>query len=193
MAGPAPTERQIDDDVALLMVDLAMGDVDPIDFLRRSAARWPRLPMLALSARGEDDRLIASIRAGARGCLFLDDATARVGSAVREALAGGRPTSRGMAQLLVEHIRRSARPPSRERPALRPVTERERAVLQQMARGYTYDDIGRSLGVSVNTVRGFVRALYRKLDVNSRTEAVLLAMQLGLVKGTPYPGLPKRL
>jgi DNA-binding CsgD family transcriptional regulator len=56
-----------------------------------------------------------------------------------------------------------------------------------MARGYSYEDIGRALGVSVNTVRTFVRSVYEKLDVNSRTEAVLLGMKLGIVRGTPYP------
>jgi DNA-binding NarL/FixJ family response regulator len=95
--------------------------------------------------------------------------------------------SRGMAPLLLEHIRRTGRTGSVERKAVRPLTERERVVLCQMARGYSYEDIGRALEVSVNTVRTYVRAVYEKLDVNSRTEAVLLGMKLGIVKGTPFP------
>ena len=49
-----------------------------------------------------------------------------------------------------------------------------------------------SLGVSLNTVRSFVRTIYKKLDVNSRTEAVLAATRLGLVRGTPFPSKPTR-
>jgi two-component system NarL family response regulator len=54
-----------------------------------------------------------------------------------------------------------------------------------MAQGLSYDEVGTALGVSVNTVRSFIRAIYEKLDVGSRTEAVLLAIKLAIVKGTP--------
>ena len=62
-------------------------------------------------------------------------------------------------------------------------------MLEQLARGLEYEDIGRLLGVSINTVRSYVRAIYEKLSVNSRTEAVVAGMKLGLVKNThtPFP------
>lgn len=60
--------------------------------------------------------------------------------------------------------------------------------VQFLARGLTYEEVGQHLGVSVNTVRTFVRAIYEKLDVTSRTDAVLRGTRLGLVQRTPYPG-----
>jgi DNA-binding NarL/FixJ family response regulator len=174
-------------DAALLLVDLALKDLDAIEFVRHIARHKAHVPVVAIGARGDDARIIAAIRAGAHGCIYADDPRERLVAAATEALDGGRPMSRGMAPLLLEHIRRTGRTGSVERKAVRPLTERERVVLCQMARGYSYEDIGRALEVSVNTVRTYVRIVYEKLDVNSRTEAVLLGMKLGIVKGTPYP------
>ena len=123
--------------------------------------------------------------AAARACLYEDDTKNGLVLAVRETIDGGRPMSHGMAPLLLEHIRTSARRSSAVRPAVRPLTERERVLLGHMAQGLGYDEVGTALGVSVNTVRSFIRAIYEKLDVGSRTEAVLLAIKLGIVKGTP--------
>ena len=61
------------------------------------------------------------------------------------------------------------------------MTPREVEVLVALARGHTYHETGVALGVSVNTVRSFVRDIYRKLDVSSRTEAVLEGVRRGLV------------
>jgi DNA-binding NarL/FixJ family response regulator len=182
----ASASAELVDQVALVLVDLALSDVDAIDFVRDAARRTPPVPVVAISARSDDARIIAAISAGAHGCIYADDPHERLVIAVNEALEGGRPISRGMALLLLEHIRRTGHSPS-ERSTARPLTERERVVLSQMALGHRYEDIGRALGVSVNTVRTYVRSVYEKLDVNSRTEAVLLGMQLGIVKSAPYP------
>jgi DNA-binding NarL/FixJ family response regulator len=173
--------------VALRLVDLGLRDVDGIEFVQYLARHQSHVPTVAIGARGDDARIIAAIRAGAHGCIYADDPRERLVGAAREALDGGRPMSRGMAPLLLEHVRRTGRSGSAERKAVKPLTDRERVVLCQLARGYSYEDIGKALDVSVNTVRTYVRSLYEKLDVNSRTEAVLLGMKLGIVNGTPYP------
>jgi two-component system NarL family response regulator len=64
---------------------------------------------------------------------------------------------------------------------------RESAVLEQLARGLSYDDVASVLGVSVNTVRTYVRLIYDKLSVTSRTEAVLVALKLGIINRMPFP------
>ena len=177
-AGEARSE--VDGSVAIVVVD-PLVDVDAIDFLRSVTRKRSTLPVVAVVSRGDNQRVIAAIRAGARGCLYVDEAPDGILAAVREAVDGGRPMSNGMAPLFLEHIRASARRSSVGRPAARPLTERERAVLGHMARGLSYEDTGIALGVSVNTVRTYVRAIYEKLDVASRTEAVLLGMKLGIV------------
>jgi DNA-binding NarL/FixJ family response regulator len=172
----------------VMVLDLWTADADAVDFVRRvRASLQPRLPTVALGARGDDERFIAMIRAGAVGCLYTDDAATRLPSALDDALAGGHPMSRGMGAVLLEHLRRQSPPSSQPTRAMSVLTPRERAVLTHLARGLLYEDIGRTLGVSVNTVRSFIRTIYAKLEVNSRTEAVLVGVKLGLVRGTPYP------
>ncbi len=178
-------------EVDALVVDLGMPGMDAVQFVQRVAKRFPSLAILALAPQNESERVLAAVRAGVHGCLYLEDVASRLARAVREALAGGRPISRGMELLFFESVRRSGRPPSQQRRAARALTERERAVLEYMARGLSYEEVGRALAISLNTVRTYVRVIYEKLDVSSRTEAVLVAIRLGLLKRTPYPGTPR--
>jgi DNA-binding NarL/FixJ family response regulator len=189
---PGEATRELRGRFDLFLVALTSAGLDGVDFIRRLGSEHRAAPIVVLSTRGHDDRVIAAITAGARGCLFWDDTGDRLVPAIREALDGGAPMSRGMGPLLLEHVRRSGRPPSQQRKAVRPVTEGEKRVLEQLARPLSYEQIGVALGVSLNTVRSHVRVLYDKLGVNSRTEAVLLAMRLGLVKSAPYPGQKPR-
>jgi DNA-binding NarL/FixJ family response regulator len=180
--------RELRAPLALLLVSLNNQELDGVDFIRRLAPECVPAPIVVLSRRGDDGRIIAAISAGARGCLFSDDLGDRLVPAVREALAGGAPMSRGMGPLLLEHVRRAGRrSASTQRAAVRPITNGERRVLEQLARPLSYEQVGSILGVSVNTVRSHVRVIYDKLGVNTRTEAVVLAMKLGLVPG-PHPG-----
>lgn len=175
-------------DVDVLILDLSTPDADAVDYVRRvHSSLQPGLPIVALGSPTDDERFIAVIRAGALGCLYKEDATQRLPSAVEDVVAGGRPMSRGMGALFLEHVRRESPPSSRRIESVSVLTERERTVLSQLARGLLYEDIGRALGVSVNTVRSFVRTIYAKLEVNSRTEAVLVGIKLGLIRSTPYP------
>lgn len=177
---------------ALALVDLGLPELDAVHFVKRLIGICPTCPVIALARRGADERVVAALRIGARGCLYVDDLGDRLLSAISEVRDGGSPVSRGMAALLVEAVRRTRPASSQARLAVRPLSEHERRVLSQLAKGFTYEDVARALGVSINTVRTQVRAIYEKLDVTSRTEAVLLGMRLGLVKGTPFPGAKPR-
>jgi len=173
-------------ELVAVIVHLGLKDADPVAFVRAVSKRKPNLPVLALCPRGDDERVVAAVRGGARGCLYVDDLEARLSPALEEALAGGRPMSRGMAGLFLETVRRT-RVSSQQQQAVRPLTPRERAVLAELGRGAKYEDVAVNLGVSVNTVRTFVRSIYDKLGVDSRVDAVLLGIRLGLIKGTPFP------
>jgi DNA-binding NarL/FixJ family response regulator len=185
MAGPC-SEEELEHETYLLFVDLSAADVEAVDLVHYLARRKRPIPVVVIGARDDKARIIAAIHAGARGCLFADDACACIARAAAEALRGGYPMSRGMAYLLLEHIRQTDRHTSSTAPgAGQLLTERERVVLQQMATGQTYGDVGRAFGMSVNTVRTHVRSIYDKLNVNSRTEAVVLGTKLGIVRDTP--------
>ena len=185
VTGPC-SEEELEHEPHLYFVDLSATDVDVVKLVQCLACRKRPIPAVVIGARDDEARFIAAIRAGARGCLYADDACECIARAAAEALRGGYPMSRGMAHMLLEHIRQTGRrTSSAARGAVRLLTERERVVLRQMATGQTYEDMGRAFGLSVNTVRTHVRSIYEKLDVNSRTEAVVLGTKLGIIAGTP--------
>ena len=177
---------EIEGTCGVVLVD-GLEDQDALQFLRAVTRKRSSLPVVAVLPRGDGARVVAAVRAGARGCLYAAAARDGLLLAMVEALEGGHPMSSGMAPLFLEHIRSSARRSSVTF-AVRPLTEREKVVLGHMARGLSYAETGQVLGVSLNTIRTYVRGIYEKLDVESRTEAVLLGIKLGLIKGTPYPG-----
>ena len=78
----ADTGRCLRSDLSLVLVDLSLTDVDPVDFVRRTATRNASIKQLVLSARGDYERIIAVIRAGAHGCVFRDAPDAELASSM---------------------------------------------------------------------------------------------------------------
>jgi DNA-binding NarL/FixJ family response regulator len=165
---------------AVAVVDLGLPDMDGVQLIQRLAETRPSLPIVVLTVCTEERRILEAIRAGARGYLFKEDLGRGLAAALDEALAGGAPMSRAVARLVLQQVRRDPEPPASaaDRPVL---TDRERQVVEQLARGLTYDQVGSVLDISANTVRSYVRAIYEKLCVCSKTEAVLAALRLGLI------------
>jgi DNA-binding NarL/FixJ family response regulator len=115
--------------------------------------------------------------------VLKEDLGKRLPSALAEALGGGVPMSPVAARAVLSLVRGAPAP------APRPATSgesdlspREREVVQQLGRGLTYEQVAITLGVSINTVRTHVRTVYEKLGAASKTEAVMLALQRGLVQ-----------
>jgi DNA-binding NarL/FixJ family response regulator len=141
-------------------------------------------PALVISRAIGERSVTELIKAGAAGYLFQDEAS-RLPNAIRELLRGGIPMSPPVSQLVLGRARRSSSQMAAVRPAkITPahlVTDRQREILTLLANGHSYDDIGTALGLSVNTVRTHVRMLYERLGVSTKVEAVVVAMELGLL------------
>ena len=165
---------------AVALVDPGLPGVDGGALLGRLVARRPELPIVVLTACTENRRILEAIRLGARGYIFKEDLGRGLESALNEAFAGGAPMSRAVTRLLLDELRRDPAGVDPKPPRL--LTEREREVVEQLARGLSYEQVGAVLDVSSNTVRTYVRAIYRKLSVCSKTEAVLAALRLGIIK-----------
>ncbi len=135
-----------------------------------------------LTVASTEQRIRAALRAGARGYLFKEDLGRRLVVAIEEALQGGIPMSTAVAELLLAQLRvGGGEAISAQDAASGPLTTREHQVLQRLARSLTYDETAADLGVSINTVRSYVRTIYDKLDVSTRTEAVLAALERGFL------------
>jgi len=101
--------------------------------------------------------------------------------AIQAGLQGGAPISPAVAAHLLTRVRREAAGGDAARRADAGLTERELAILNQLAKGLSLKEVARVEGISPYTVGDHVKAIYRKLSVNSRGEAVFEAMQAGLI------------
>jgi len=161
----------------LVLVDLRLPDLDGVALIREARDAEFRNPILVITSVTSDEQVLAALGAGANGYLFKEDLDVRLGSALRELADGGLPLSAGAAQVVLRQIR-----PERaygHRPHL---TSREAAVLEHLATGASYAEIGRELEVGLNTVRTHIRSLYEKLGVENRAEAVNLAWNLSILR-----------
>ncbi len=160
-------------------VDLGLPDGDGVDVVRSLGERYPEMPVIVVTVQRADRRILDAVRSGARGYLLKEHTGARLEIAIEEAIAGGAPMSPYVARRLLALI--AALPPvsvPRPQPGL---TDRELAVVRTFSEGMSYQQAAEALGMSLNTLRTHVRKIYEKLAVGSRTEAVLSALELGLL------------
>jgi DNA-binding NarL/FixJ family response regulator len=152
----------------------------------RAMARATIAPVLLVTTRTGERRIVELLKAEAAGLLFEEDVESRLVAAIPELVKGGTPLSNDVSHLVMARARRHssqliaqvspARPPS----AL--LAGRKREILGMLAKGLSYDQIGIALDISVNTVRSHVREIYAALEVTSKVEAVMVGLELGLIE-----------
>jgi len=171
----------------VLLVDLGLPDGSGVDVIRMAHQQWPACGIMVSTAFGDEVHVMRSLEAGASGYLLKDSGSERIATEIRSLHAGGSPISPLIARQILNRFRQhesafAVSLPSRD--ATRPtLSSREREVLDYMTRGFTSDEIARLLGISRHTVQTFVRRIYCKLEVNSKTEAIYEARHHGLLNG----------
>lgn len=141
------------------------------------------VPVMVVLPALEERVAVRLIKRGIRGLILAQDVRF-LPTSVRELLRGGTPMSPPVSRLVLQRARRSSsrlaavRPPSEGAPQL---SQRQREILGFLQRGYSYDDIGTALNLSVNTVRSHVRVIYERLGAASKVEAVMIGLQHGLL------------
>jgi len=161
----------------LALVDLGLPDRDGADLIRDLRSRGFRNPILVLTSATSDDRILGALRAGGDGYLFKEDVDMRLALALKDLIGGGSPLSPAAATVVLRELRPANTP--RLVPTL---TARETSVIEALANGGTYLSIAADLGIGINTVRTHVRSIYEKVGAESRTEAVNLAWNSGLLR-----------
>ena len=176
----------------VLLVDLGLPDGNGITLIREAARTLPECDVMVVTVFGDERHVLASIEAGATGYLLKDAAASEIVDQVRVLRAGGSPISAVIARQLL--LRFAAAPglasgvtpgPARQdaegHARAGALSPREREVLLLCAKGYSYEEIGPLLDVSHHTVTTFVKRIYRKLQVHSKTEAVYEARRMGFL------------
>lgn len=174
---PAVMEQKPD----LILTDLGLPDGSGLDHI--PAIRAAGIASLVITAFGDKETVLSALSAGANGYLLKDSDANTILEGIRVTLQGGAPISANAAVFLLEQLRNPA-PANRSEPKAAPkskehLTPREAELLSLFARGHSYKSAARELGISPLTVGDHVKAIYRKLEVNSRGEAVFEAVQRG--------------
>ncbi len=173
---------RLDPDVILL--DLLMPQMDGVEATRKIVEHNPHARVLILTSFGEDDKVFPAIRAGAQGYLLKDIQPRDLVQAMRETFQGKAQLHPDIARRLMAAVSGDA-PGRQAQPAALPeelqgLTEREREVLDQIARGLTNREIAEKMVISEKTVKTHVSNLLDKLGLEDRTRAAIWALKHGL-------------
>jgi len=152
----------------VILMDINLGEMDGIECVRRLTVVMPDALVLMLTVFEDTDQIFNALAAGASGYLLKRLSPKKLVEAIEEVCAGGSPMSAPIARKVVKSFKAT---PARGDGA-GDLSPREHAVLDGLAEGLAYKQIADQLGVSIHTVRNYIRRIYEKLHVRSRTEAV---------------------
>jgi DNA-binding NarL/FixJ family response regulator len=162
----------------VLLLDIRLPGEPGSRAVRRFVDLFPGLVVVMLTLYDEDDLVFEALCNGAAGYLLKKTPPARILEAAREAMDGGAPMSPEIARKVVKLFRKFPSPAPEPAGDL---TQQELRFLSLLSRGHSYQAAADELGVSINTVRNYVRSIYEKLHVHSRSEAVGKVLRAGLI------------
>jgi len=171
------TYRRVRPDVVLMdMVMPGQSGADAMELIRRE---FPDSVVIALTSFGEEELISAALKAGARGFLYKTVSVEELAEAIRQAYRGRSILDPKAADVMLKLVKgSSAPPPVAEKPEL---SEREKEVLALMVEGLTNRQIAARLKIQPTTVKQYSGNIFSKLKVSNRTEAVAIAVRLGIV------------
>ncbi len=188
----------------VLLLDLGLPRMSGIDVTRAVKATHPKVEILIFTIFDEEDKVLEAVKAGASGYLLKGAPVDKIIEAIKEVRAGGTVIQPNLARRLLRHFRVDPdsapvpteplpaasvppEPPPRassaspEDPPLKPLSDREREILQLIAKGVSNSEAARLLSLSKATIRTHLEHIYRKLEVTNRVEAVTEGIRKGLI------------
>jgi DNA-binding NarL/FixJ family response regulator len=165
-----------DDAPDLILLDVGLPGMSGLEGIRLIKERSPKALVVILTVFEDDDKVFSAICAGAAGYLLKTSRATEITQAVRDALNGGSPMTSRIARRVLDMFSKLA--PKQSDYGL---SDREKEILQLMVTGLIKKEIADRLTLSVHTVDTYLRRIYEKLEVNTRTGAVAKALKEGLV------------
>jgi DNA-binding NarL/FixJ family response regulator len=155
-------------DVVLMDINLGAHAPDGIECVRELKSLLPGAQVVMLTVFEDTEKIFRALAAGASGYLLKRLPPAQLLDAIREVVAGGAPMSTLIARKVVQSFQQAEAHGADSAD----LSRREREVLEALAQGLAYKEIADRLELSIHTVRNYIRRIYEKLHVRSRTEAV---------------------
>lgn len=167
--------RTLRPDVVLMDIDLpGISGIDAVPLVKAVA---PTAQVLMLTVFDDEDKIFRAIRHGASGYLLKHTAPADIMAALFDLHRGGSPMTASIARKVLLHFQQPPATPSEDYR----LSPRELDIVKGLVAGYSYKLIASELFIGIETVRSHIRHIYEKLQVNSKTEAVLKALREGLI------------
>ncbi len=160
----------------VILMDVSMPLLDGVAAARLVRRRVPECQVVMLTMHADADVMAKAIQAGAVGYLVKDCSTEEVAAAVRLAASGEAVLSPQLATSMLAEAKREI---GGGEPGISP---REEEVLQLVADGLSIPDVAKTLFISVKTVKNHLASIYEKLDARDRTQAVLRAVRMGIIR-----------
>lgn len=154
----------------VVLMDINLGGMSGIECVRLLKPHIPETQVVMLTVFEDTEKIFSALAAGASGYLLKRMPPAKLLEAIREVHEGGSPMSAPIARKVVQSLQPALAAPAD--PTTVTLSPREQDVLDGLAEGQAYKQIADQLGVSIHTVRNYIRRIYEKLHVCSRTEAV---------------------
>ena len=161
----------------VVLMDLRMPNVDGIEAIRRIKARYSDVEIVILTTYDDDEHIVRGLRAGARGYLLKDSSRNMLFDTIRAAARGESLLPSAVVDRIVAHLAE----PQRKLVQASNLSEREQEVLTLLTQGAANKEIAAKLYITERTVKAHVTGIFNKLGVNSRTEAVAVALRGGLL------------
>jgi len=152
-----------------VIVDIQLPGMSGIELVRALKPRCPETQFLMVTVFEDADKVFEALAAGASGYMLKRDVHARLLESLDDVLAGGAPMSSAIARKVVQHFRLPVQEPGEDFH----LTQRETETLDLLVKGYFYKEIASELGIRIDTVAFHLGNIYRKLQVRTRSEAIL--------------------
>ncbi|MDH5484616.1 MAG: response regulator [Gammaproteobacteria bacterium] len=171
------TELQPD----IILLDLRMPDMNGLEVLQKIKSMGIKIPVVMLTTSNEEQDLVEALRNGAQGYLLKDMEPDELVSALRDIEKGKNVVAQELTDVLARMVQGdSVDEPAKKQTPFSELTPRELEILCLLADGQSNKVIARNLGISDGTVKLHVKAILRKLEVHSRVEAAVIAVEQGL-------------
>ena len=154
----------------IVLTDINLPGASGIECVRKLKPLLPDAQFVMLTVYEDSDHIFNALVAGATGYLLKQTPREELIAALKEVWSGGSPMTSNIARKVVQSFQ--SQPPQPHFAEMECLSAREKEVLDLLARGFLYKEIGDALGISVPTVNTYIRRVYEKLHVRSRAQAV---------------------
>ncbi len=155
----------------LVLTDIGLPGMNGIEGMKKIKSQWPETDIIMLTVFKDNDKIFKSICAGATGYLLKDTPLPEIKKAIIEIHNGGSYMTPSIARRVMEYFS----PVKKEYDE--PLTQKEKQIIMALTEGLSYKLIGEKLLITIDTVRFHIKNIYRKLQVNSKTEVISKALK----------------